>query len=163
MDTAVPRRARDQPRTCGEYAAPSKCSARLEGSAPHMRGIQTSTPPRIAQLRISPAHAGNTTSLYPPPPAPPDQPRACGEYTADISCANRGEGSAPHMRVIRGYTARIHTRGWISPAHAGNTQRGSAPPETSTDQPRTCGEYSRGGQRCQWQLGSAPHMRGILT
>ncbi len=65
------------------------------------------------------------------------------------------------MRGIRIRRNPAVLRPGISPAHAGNTYRLRSLHPCSTDQPRTCGEYSRGVNVCDGVGGSAPHMRGI--
>ena len=86
-----------------------------------MRGI-----PHLAAAdgrgpRISPAHAGNTFLRLVDWIFEKDQPRTCGEYVVGSGMMLMVIGSAPHMRGIRRYAARIHARNRISPAHAGNT------------------------------------------
>ena len=70
----------DQPRTCGEYVTDSLPTQPPRGSAPHMRGIQLTNAPNVNKPRISPAHAGNTSSTASPRACSQDQPRTCGEY-----------------------------------------------------------------------------------
>ena len=146
-----------------------------------MRGIPSRPACEYIRGWISPAHAGNTTLDGDLIPSASDQPRTCGEYLEGCDPQVERVGSAPHMRGIprperqaelfrRISPAHAGNTRWeggqfgegrISPAHAGNTRIALRQPLHGGDQPRTCGEYSRGGQRCQWQLGSAPHMRGI--
>ena len=57
----------DQPRTCGEYVAADLAGLAVQGSAPHMRGIRHMPPPPTRDVRISPAHAGNTVRRGPSP------------------------------------------------------------------------------------------------
>ena len=90
-----------------------------------------------------------------------DQPRTCGEYLDEAYQAIDQPGSAPHMRgILDDFLGRCDGRG-ISPAHAGNTLIPRVFAIFATDQPRTCGEYSRGVNVCDGVGGSAPHMRGI--
>ena len=127
-----------------------------------MRGI----PPRYrlgwGVVRISPAHAGNTTARRSQRPGPTDQPRTCGEYMRGLAVSSSSSGSAPHMRGIRSSPMDGTTSTWISPAHAGNTKNNGWKGVGYKDQPRTCGEYSPGRGQFSCGGGSAPHMRGIL-
>ena len=151
----------DQPRTCGEYAAPPPEDCGEGGSAPHMRGIQTQKRGAPERAGISPAHAGNTRTGAETPGRRTDQPRTCGEYHVCRAAVGPSEdqprtcgeyrigdremaaydGSAPHMRGIQRCWAKTQVPNRISPAHAGNTGTSAAPIRKSQDQPRTCGEY----------------------
>ena len=150
----------DQPRTCGEYATTGSSTRARYGSAPHMRGIRTRARTREGLLRISPAHAGNTTLSSGALLGQKDQPRTCGEYERERE-RERWGGSAPHMRGIRGRGVQLPQPGWISPAHAGNTRPCPGLSICHRDQPRTCGEYSVPLAPLVKRHGSAPHMRGI--
>ena len=66
------------------------------------------------------------------------------------------------MRGIRHAHAAFDMHRRISPAHAGNTHDMVGVPRPRGDQPRTCGEYAASREMVFAQLGSAPHMRGIL-
>ncbi len=70
----------DQPRTCGEYPGCGLFTGLILGSAPHMRGILWLLGSGGGEGRISPAHAGNTGSMFRTAHAQTDQPRTCGEY-----------------------------------------------------------------------------------
>ena len=107
-----------------------------------MRGIRAHHAQHHSRRGISPAHAGNTTTL-------PQSGRPV-------------RGSAPHMRGIRRRVCIPAPRGGISPAHAGNTSQIRSQRSVGGDQPRTCGEYMPFWAGGRSQRGSAPHMRGIL-
>ena len=69
----------DHPRACGENAdgrhvAPTSC-----GSPPRMRGKLQCASQRNPASRITPAHAGKTSSSFVCLPSSTDHPRACGE------------------------------------------------------------------------------------
>ena len=51
---------RDHPRTCGEHRNHVFQRFRIIGSPPHMRGTLYQTMQRNINIRITPAHAGNT-------------------------------------------------------------------------------------------------------
>ena len=127
-----------------------------------MRGILSGSAHRADRVRISPAHAGNTTYVPPGVTYPEDQPRTCGEYKRGIAQMVLPLGSAPHMRGIQTSVDLLHNGARISPAHAGNTSPGKIAGLVGEDQPRTCGEYPSSASRVQACNGSAPHMRGIL-
>ena len=164
-NTPVPSRGReareDQPRTCGEYRRACRSGTKLGGSAPHMRGIQTTRCGEVPQRRISPAHAGNTSGAAGVPWQHRDQPRTCGEYKLPAAGPPRSGGSAPHMRGIPRGVGHIGVARGISPAHAGNTPTADSDGWSRQDQPRTCGEYAAAIRATGCTLGSAPHMRGI--
>ena len=175
-------RPMDQPRTCGEYSAAPDGPGSAAGSAPHMRGIQLALVPCQHRRGISPAHAGNTDGapVKPDPfrdqprtcgeysdadagpdPGGQDQPRTCGEYSRSPAQTRRLIGSAPHMRGILWEPVKVWAQTRISPAHAGNTLGQFLPDLDDGDQPRTCGEYHIDDLEREYDLGSAPHMRGI--
>ena len=52
--------SKDHPRTCGEQLLFQICKFPSKGSPPHMRGTETALPPEVAEVRITPAHAGNS-------------------------------------------------------------------------------------------------------
>ena len=70
----------DHPRACGEYGALRKHPGRNVGSPPRMRGIPAPAVPAAWPAGITPAHAGNTSSIPRQSAWPGDHPRACGEY-----------------------------------------------------------------------------------
>ena len=116
-------RSRDQPRTCGEYSVHPQKRRSCAGSAPHMRGIRRRMSACSRPPRISPAHAGNTGEPASERQPGADQPRTCGEYFLLYPPTVKSNGSAPHMRGIRGVNVHDHQGARISPAHAGNTFR----------------------------------------
>ena len=66
-----------------------------------MRGTQDNALNRRVDLRITPAHAGNTTWATPPDTNTTDHPRTCGEHFIYINQIEFGKVSPPHMRVTR--------------------------------------------------------------
>ena len=128
-----------------------------------MRGIRDHRVEHPSEIRISPAHAGNTSCGWSTRRSSRDQPRTCGEYRICSRLIGAPDGSAPHMRGILA-TAGFRGLLWgISPAHAGNTDTVRSPSRSARDQPRTCGEYAVAAFSTLFHGGSAPHMRGILT
>ncbi len=128
-----------------------------------MRGIHEGAGGLQLQLRISPAHAGNTDTRCQIPRRRWDQPRTCGEYAGQGNRPTGARGSAPHMRGILVKRHLYSTDGGISPAHAGNTLLTDGWDDLDMDQPRTCGEYQEQWLERRRLQGSAPHMRGIQS
>ena len=111
-------------------------------------------------LRITPAHAGNSAGSRRNRRGKKDHPRTCGEQLVLPKTLRRRLGSPPHMRgtVIVGYQFR-HLVG-ITPAHAGNSAEMCRTVIASRDHPRTCGEQLCGVIHGYIIQGSPPHMRG---
>ena len=126
-----------------------------------MRGIHHLTPPDLCDIRITPAHAGNTTMAMAEYAWTRDHPRACGEYCNIVRSADMCIGSPPRMRGILSCILSLILMSGITPAHAGNTLPGTASDSVVRDHPRACGEYNF--ERCKRaeDMGSPPRMRGI--
>ena len=176
---AVLREA-DHPRACGENYSSGVCLGGGCGSPPRMRGklsgnqiiiASIGSPPRMRgkpkarqsaskSPRITPAHAGKTTVIYPTPQTPPDHPRACGENCPSEGLNGIYSGSPPRMRgkLLRQLLLRYGQR--ITPAHAGKTGFYRQPVWKAADHPRACGENTQHGIRHSIQCGSPPRMRG---
>ena len=111
----------DHPRSCGEYIHQSAFIAVWKGSSPLMRGIHYIELNGECEIRIIPAHAGNTFTILEAEKLCKDHPRSCGEYyiadlIVSITC-----GSSPLMRGIRPRSLFPEQSARIIPAHAGNT------------------------------------------
>ena len=98
----------DHPRACGEKYAALSPKQQAEGSPPRMRGKVQGEAARKDGVRITPAHAGKSTSEFSAYTVRRDHPRACGEKPTDSA---------------RPALALGHVR--ITPAHAG--KRGPCP------------------------------------
>ena len=70
----------------------------LPGSPPRMRGKAVSTFFDIGADRITPAHAGKSSSINWRDNRKEDHPRACGEKTVVDLAAKAARGSPPRMR-----------------------------------------------------------------
>ena len=73
------------------------------------------------ELRITPAHAGNSSPTQSFPTSPRDHPRTCGEQCTTLGIGRFSIGSPPHMR---GTVSQVHSEVvevGITPAHAGNS------------------------------------------
>ena len=79
--SSTPRsRARDHPRSRGEYYLWRSVAWNGGGSSPLSRGIQLPETPTIVPARIIPALAGNTRAWHAQLLDPGDHPRSRGEY-----------------------------------------------------------------------------------
>ena len=128
-----------------------------------MRG----TPPLMKnqrfEVRIIPAHAGNTRWIGNHRIIRRDHPRACGEHrfwtrNTLISC-----GSSPRMRGTRNRHEEPERHHGIIPAHAGNTHIIRRNNRLSGDHPRACGEHQPKIINERLSQGSSPRMRGTLV
>ena len=88
----------DHPRTCGEKYYKPFCPFIVYGSPPHMRGKVEDLCPRSFQIRITPAHAGKSSSVRMSSTKTLDHPRTCGEKKHLDRYYDEKEGSPPHMR-----------------------------------------------------------------
>ena len=138
--TSAPNAARDHPRACGEHTLMLELAQTYTGSSPRMRGTPMGTCSYLLITGIIPAHAGNTTTMYPWNLILGDHPRACGEH---------------FFRAI----IDVEIRG-IIPAHAGNTCLPVSPAASSWDHPRACGEHKLLTSLLKKRRGSSPRMRG---
>ena len=130
----------DHPRTCGEQNALISLYKRSQGSPPHMRGTGKQGEFSKLNVRITPAHAGNSYLQGCRQHKAQDHPRTCGEQRSGNEYKTVPVGSPPHMRGTVLQVQRIKQPQRITPAHAGNR---NSTPLISThfwDHPRTCGE-----------------------
>ena len=131
--------------------------------------------------RITPAHAGKSTSTTTTPTTVQDHPRACGEKLSRCKGDHHeswdhpracGEklclllmvlarlGSPPRMRG-KGVARPLQTlQKRITPAHAGKRHLDAIKIEFNEDHPRACGEKARGKRTSTAKPGSPPRMRG---
>ena len=111
-------------------------------------------------LRITPAHAGKSSSGCDAAGAAWNHPRTCGEKALASGTATIWWGSPPHMRGKASRTQFNRDQIRITPAHAGKRGKFLHLEMVCKDHPRTCGEkFPISNQRGPW-LGSPPHMRG---
>ena len=153
----------DHPRACGELAAITRPAPETDGSSPRMRGTLVRQPHAQPRIRIIPAHAGN--SPWPPPTGHQgaDHPRACGELSSSLKRPAVPRGSSPRMRGTQGSRSDRQPRGWIIPAHAGNSYRDGCGNLLPADHPRACGELPVLRPHRHAYPGSSPRMRGTLV
>ena len=133
-------KAKDHPRPCGENDK-GFCGVRIPpGSPPPMRGKRQGYLTVTNSQRITPAHAGKTSTVVIMYRSPWDHPRPCGEnpYLSFLVC--RQQGSPPPMRG-KPYEYQAHCiERRITPAHAGKTLVRLQQKRLPKDHPRSCGE-----------------------
>ena len=129
----------DHPRACGANVSSDGMLSRCTGSSPRMRGKLVSRHAVDADVRIIPAHAGQTEQKALPHIFATDHPRACGANSPTSPSTGRHNGSSPRMRgkqVPHDMPCRALR---IIPAHAGQTRRVERAAFLITDHPRACG------------------------
>ena len=113
----------DHPRPCGEHFQCVCNRYVLPGSPPPMRGTLYLRHVCIYDIRITPAHAGNTNFHCHIFRQTEDHPRPCGEHRIRYTADRADAGSPPPMRGTRPPVIAIHQANRITPAHAGNTDK----------------------------------------
>ena len=158
-----PYQCTDHPRSRGEYVPGALPSILAAGSSPLSRGIPPADPQSSPRNRIIPALAGNTLRNLYRGPYRRDHPRSRGEYGLFASLNFAAEGSSPLSRGIPNLRREVHVAHRIIPALAGNTAAKPSTASSSSDHPRSRGEYfcliGRGGPG----PGSSPLSRGIRS
>ena len=114
-------KVQDHPRACGEKMSADAVSAVVKGSPPRMRGKEGCVLRIPLRIRITPAHAGKSGTLYPDSTSYEDHPRACGEKPLIKLNSNITKGSPPRMRGKVAALAEITQDERITPAHAGKS------------------------------------------
>ena len=125
-----------------------------------MRGKEGPDLGAAIDTRITPAHAGKSTSKLWFEPAGQDHPRACGEKTTYLYVVFFILGSPPRMRGKAGYWVKDEQGRGITPAHAGKRCWRGFSPYLGGDHPRACGEKTGAPWRWLMVTGSPPRMRG---
>ena len=105
----------DHPRACGANSERTMGTTHIIGSSPRMRGKREKHMAVRQELRIIPAHAGQTTSNCAIWKTPADHPRACGANRALILKFLSLIGSSPRMRGKQSDS--------ISKTHSDNTRK----------------------------------------
>ncbi len=151
-----------QPRVCGERPNSAPVTLCHHGSAPRVRGTLRNPHADSAELRFSPACAGNAASPAAGAGTRPVQPRVCGERRDRARAEVFQRGSAPRVRGTRYRRHVFRSVGRFSPACAGNASFVRSVFEKVAVQPRVCGERHT-PKRCFAEVGgSAPRVRGTL-
>ena len=111
----------DHPRACGANTPSLKWCRYRFGSSPRVRGKQPAGDRLLLPLRIIPARAGQTGTSSVRHHRRPDHPRACGANQDVVAMNTNMIGSSPRVRGKRNPKLRLHARGRIIPARAGQT------------------------------------------
>ena len=152
--------ATDHPRACGANGGLPMAFSWLTGSSPRMRGKRVEPVCDGAEVRIIPAHAGQTAPNRQDACPCPDHPRACGANRRYGRFSTRPVGSSPRMRGKRPVHHRVHADLRIIPAHAGQTSSSPSICQQRPDHPRACGANQAAGLNAGILGGSSPRMRG---
>ena len=160
MSISMHLRLPDHPRACGENISDFSCDNLRDGSPPRMRGKPQTILYASDNFRITPAHAGKTSSLKSVPCGDTDHPRACGENLFLIFGSQLFGGSPPRMRGKLTGVLAVTLLMRITPAHAGKTILVTCSKSFCTDHPRACGENLNFLYIFHEQDGSPPRMRG---
>ena len=125
-----------------------------------MRGKHNWFTAKLYCRRITPAHAGKTTTAGTQSNGSQDHPRACGENCEKSNRQEIQKGSPPRMRGKRFKLDISVSDARITPAHAGKTACHRLLTTAAQDHPRACGENGRKTIRSGAPSGSPPRMRG---
>ena len=131
------------------------------GSSPLSRGIPLRQRCLAPIQGIIPALAGNTSGSSMKSLTWTDHPRSRGEYDFDVEELPQLAGSSPLSRGIRGGVPGPEPGLRIIPALAGNTIILDCAISSTTDHPRSRGEYFPAGKYRTTSTGSSPLSRGI--
>ena len=130
----------DHPRVCGEQPPRTKMRRRLRGSPPRVRGTDMLACTLPGRARITPACAGNSSSVILLSLSTTDHPRVCGEQVPIRIRENGRIGSPPRVRGTGQRAGGDGGRNRITPACAGNSKRNHPQRRDNQDHPRVCGE-----------------------
>ena len=112
---------KDHPRVCGEQKGDWRRGSGLRGSPPRVRGTGHAGKNKSANLRITPACAGNRRSSRLFFRLTQDHPRVCGEQQQGKKSSGQPGGSPPRVRGTAGFHAIVSITCGITPACAGNS------------------------------------------
>ena len=133
---------RDHPRVCGEQPFPGGNIRYPQGSPPRVRGTGVYSLFCRHRKRITPACAGNSSSLMPLASSRRDHPRVCGEQLSTLFVRRGLCGSPPRVRGTERTSGGVHIHRRITPACAGNSVLSMVVLLWLEDHPRVCGEQS---------------------
>ena len=111
----------DHPRLCGEKKWRLKLQLLLPGSPPPMRGKVFFFDTEHLWIRITPAYAGKSHSLFHSTEVEQDHPRLCGEKPEKRGRKIINPGSPPPMRGKVGDAIGGTFKSGITPAYAGKS------------------------------------------
>ena len=150
----------DHPRACGANVILHLQYATGVGSSPRMRGKLIRIHLNHLDLRIIPAHAGQTSACSRYRHWSADHPRACGANSLSLMRARATSGSSPRMRGKHVANKPLEIQFRIIPAHAGQTTAPWALELPTADHPRACGANLLIAADWADGHGSSPRMRG---
>ena len=151
------------PRPRGEYAGGLRRAGGEDGLPPPTRGIHYMLERRIAGVRSTPAHAGNTPMRDYLQSRRRVYPRPRGEYAPILARSWFGSGLPPPTRGIHQPNLFSPAPMRSTPAHAGNTHIAVSQPRHAAVYPRPRGEYAACACSDSAAVGLPPPTRGILT
>ena len=125
-----------------------------------MRGKQVGYRRVALDIRIIPAHAGQTMCMADFCRSHTDHPRACGANLAGLQKRKLHVGSSPRMRGKHDGFQIAGLDGRIIPAHAGQTNACPYGKRSKPDHPRACGANALSAAVRSVISGSSPRMRG---
>ena len=125
-----------------------------------MRGKLFYSYSHLDRQRITPAHAGKTSSSFDSCSLKTDHPRACGENVDSVFLLKQPLGSPPRMRGKPVSVRHLTKQSRITPAHAGKTVILCLNFSVNSDHPRACGENISASHPEPRADGSPPRMRG---
>ena len=131
----------DHPRLRGEHQDCVYIDGWYIGSPPPTRGTQLSESIIEEIIRITPAYAGNTFSLYGGQGLDKDHPRLRGEHTHTENFFQLWRGSPPPTRGTLIFRVPFSHFRRITPAYAGNTEQLDKFYKYYGDHPRLRGEH----------------------
>ena len=153
----------DHPRACGEQSSNTSGSALMKGSPPRVRGTDRFKPVPKEVDRITPARAGNSSTVSFGLSSGQDHPRACGEQPFIWTLSRWRRGSPPRVRGTGNHQVQGRQQRGITPARAGNSQSRPRYSAAGGDHPRACGEQFLPPCRYGRLLGSPPRVRGTAV
>ena len=131
---------RDHPRVCGEQRMSVLADMEKHGSPPRVRGTGYETYTHKYKTGITPACAGNRSTLRKTEGAGRDHPRVCGEQGFQAVLHLLTQGSPPRVRGTAISSLSWRAAPGITPACAGNSDFYESKGWMVGDHPRVCGE-----------------------
>ena len=145
---------------CGEQGKSSWRLAPILGSPPRVRGTALEPGHGVGDVRITPACAGNRSSVRAWVCQVTDHPRVCGEQCWHVRPFIKHYGSPPRVRGTVGPEVVTQLADRITPACAGNSIFAFSSATAFKDHPRVCGEQKLGQRLIRGSWGSPPRVRG---
>ena len=130
------------------------------GSPPRRRGTPVSRIPLCANLRFTPAQAGNTRRRCESSRRRPVHPRAGGEHRIGLRPPVTYDGSPPRRRGTHPGAVLSRGRPRFTPAQAGNTSARRSSGARWPVHPRAGGEHCETVVPSRPNTGSPPRRRG---